>query len=248
MKVVLQVLSFYLALQSAYGSESILANASSGETAISVIAGAARKLSLRVEKNTLALNTENLPDGNALQPDQPLSVMAVDLSSARALTVTFGISDGRGRVRSVGVLLAEGGGTWKVASEWSVECGPLGELGFQREKQSFASAAPDTLTRQTKRTHVEGVVDKLDCGCLICGDRTTETIEDERFVWKPQTGTLERVSYEKRYVVQPGEGFLAIARKALGDARLLARIQRLNPDLKPASVLQPGQKILVAKE
>jgi len=233
---------------SGFSSEISLGSATSGDAAVSVIAEAASKLSLRILKSTLALKTENLIGGETLQPDQPLTLTALNVSSGRALALTFGISDGRGRVRSIGALVTSAQGTeWSLASEWSVDCEPLGELGFKREKQAFTSSAADTLTRQTQRTLAEGVVDKLDCGCLVCGSRTIETLESEQFSWNPQSRVLERTSYEKRYVVQPGEGIMAVARKALGDARLLARINRLNPELKPGSVLQPGQKILVEK-
>ena len=123
-----------------------------------------------------------------------------------------------------------------------------GEMGFTREKQSLAFDAKSVLTRQAHVTQSEGVVHKLDCGCLTCGSRLSETIEDETWSWNVAAGKLERASYERRYIVQTGENVLTVARKALGDARLIARIYKLNPEIKQDGVLQAGQKVLVERQ
>jgi hypothetical protein len=161
--------------------------------------------------------------------------------------LTLGIVDTLGTVRSIGVLLLKNDGQWATGTEWSVDSGSLGELGFRREVQIFAANAAGTLQRQVKRMAVEGVQAKLDCGCLVCDARTTSLIEDETWQWKAESKAFERATLEKRYVVQPGEGLIAVARKALGDARLMSRIYRLNPELKEGAVLQPGQQILIER-
>ena len=47
----------------------------------------------------------------------------------------------------------------------------------------------------------------------------------------------------------PSDGLpVSGARAALGDARLIARIYKLNPELKQEAALQAGQKILVERQ
>jgi hypothetical protein len=193
------------------------------------------------------LKTQSVAEIQGLHPDQPIMAQTFSVGKIPACILTFGIVDTLGTVHSIGVALVKSNGVWVAATEWSIESGSLGELGFRREIQKFAANAAGTLQRKVTRMAVEGVQAKLDCGCLVCDSRTTALIEDETWQWKAESKSFERATLEKRYVVQPGEGLIAVARKALGDARLMSRIYRLNPELKEGAVLQPGQQILVER-
>ena len=41
---------------------------------------------------------------------------------------------------------------------------------------------------------------------------------------------------------------MSVARKAYGDARMMAKIYKLNPDLKEGGVLKTGQGVVVERE
>jgi hypothetical protein len=196
----------------------------------------------------IALATAGLGAEDTIRKEEPLTVSTLELGGeARAAWLTFTLIDGRGRVRSVGALLLKKtkAAPWLLEKEWSAECGPLGELGFIRQKQTFASPKPGVLARQFHDTTVEGIAYTLDCGCPACASRTTEFKSDESFTWNAQSGTFERTHHEKRYVVQPGEGLMAVARKALGDARMLQKLYKMNPAIKPESMLKEKQEVIV---
>jgi hypothetical protein len=198
----------------------------------------------------IALATVGLGSEDMIRKEEPLTVSTLELSGeARAAWLTFTLIDGRGRVRSIGALLVKKtkASPWSLEKEWSADCGPLGELGFIRQKQTFVSPKPSVLARQFHDTTVEGIAYTLDCGCPACASRTTEFKSDESFTWNAQSGTFERTHYEKRYVVQPGEGLMAVARKALGDARMLQKLYKLNPTIKPESMLKEKQEVVVEK-
>ena len=200
----------------------------------------------------LALKTERLPGTKGTRADMPFEahVLAMPVGS-QAFWIDFGVEDEPGATRAICVLLVKAGDTqpqWRIANEWSADCGPLGEMGFKRAKHSFSSSREGVLERQSRSLMVEGILHKLDCGCNACQSRTIEMTGNEVYTWDGSSHAFERTSYEKRYVVQPGEGLMSVARKALGDARLLARIYKLNPELKADGMLKEGQQIVVERK
>jgi hypothetical protein len=232
--------------QSAIAGESVLASAKCEPPVqlIGAIANESLSLALKVGQTSIALPAEGFKPDSALNPDMPLLATAGTLGEIPALSISFGMNDGAGLTRSFALVLIKDAAGWRTAKIWTADSAARGELGFAREKQSLAFDAK-ALTRQLRIAQSEGVVHKLDCGCLTCGSRLSETIEDETWNWNDAEKKLERSSYERRYIVQPGENMLTVARKALGDARLIARIYKLNPEIKQDATLQAGQKILV---
>jgi len=200
-----------------------------------------------VEK-PLGLQSRGLLADETLKKDEPLSISEVVLDAkTRGVLVAFSLVDSRGHVRAIAALLKADGGSFTVLHEWIADCQPLGEAGFIRQKQSF-SAKAGVFVRQFKNARVEGVLYKLDCGCPACASKTTEYAEDETWTWNAAKRSIERTAYEKRYIVQPSEGLLSVARKAYGDARLMGRLYKLNPELKNATTLKEGQGVIVEKE
>ena len=239
--------------------ESVLGSAFEPETnlKISVLQqdqpGAKPRLLLKVgpdaSASRVALSVSGLQDDQALRKEEPLMAANVRMSSGAAMIVSFTLIDGRGHVRCVcAILVQDKAGHWAVSKEWLADCAPLGEMGFIRQKQTLSALKEGTVTRRVQDTTVEGVAYTLDCGCPACASRTTDFQIDETYTFNPASGTFERSAFEKRYVVQPGEGLMAVARKALGDARMLARLYKLNPDIKPESMLKEGQKVVVERE
>ncbi len=231
----------------ASAADSILAQTKS-EPLVQLIGNSASDtlaLSLKVGGATLPIQSEGFKGNATLHPDMPLLAEAGVQGETPMLCVSFGMNDGNGSVRSFAIVFIQDAAAWRAVKTWTADSVGRGELGFTREKQSLAFDAKTALTRQARVTHSDGVVHKMICGCLTCDLQLSETIEDERWIWNSAAGKLERSAYERRYIVQAGENILSVARKALGDARLMARIYRLNPELKQTEALQPGQKILV---
>lgn len=250
MKRLLPCLGLACLFAAAHAAEAILAQTKSdppvqlrGNTASDNLS-----LSLKVGETTLPIQSEGFKSNAALHPDMPLQAQSGALGEVPALWVSFGMNDGAGSTRSFAIVFIQDATAWRAVKQWTADCAARGELGFTREKQSLAFDAASGFVRQLRVTQSEGVVHKLDCGCLTCDSRLSETIENEKWIWNAAAGKLERSSYERRYIVQSGENMLTVARKALGDARLLARIYKLNPDIKQESALQPGQKILVERQ
>lgn len=234
----------------ARAGERILAQ-SRGEPAIVLLDGGSAEspaLTLKVGASSLQIQTEFLKTVESVHPEMPLQSQTGTLGEIQAVCVNFGLIGAAGNIRSYAIVFIQEAGAWHMSKMWTADCAQLGELGFTREKQSIAFDAKGAFTRQARSTRMEGVEHKLDCGCLTCDSRTTEIVEDEKWIWNAESKKIERANYERRYIVQAGEGVLTIARKALGDARLMARIYKLNPELKQQSVLQAGQKILVEKQ
>jgi len=192
------------------------------------------------------LKSSQLPATKGMR-EQGITIIPVSLAEKPiAWCVTFALDDSSGGSRSIAILISRQSGAFKLENEWSLDTEALGELGYSRRTQSFSTEV-GTLLRKTKLLTVEGIIDKQDCGCLVCQSRTMELREEETYAWNVETRSFQRTLYEKRYVAQPGEGVMAVARKALGDARLIAKLSRLNPELKPGSGLKEGQLILVER-
>lgn len=180
-----------------------------------------------------------------LHPDGPLRWLPVVVEGGEAACASFGVDDGLGQARFVGVLLVRAPkAKWRIVTEWLAECGPLGEMSFKREKQNFTTPAAGTLLRSARKYKSEGHTFKLDCGCNVCQSATFDYMENETWVWNAGITTFERKKFERAYIVQYGEGLMAVARKALGDARLMSRLYRMNPDIKPGGMLKEGQQIV----
>jgi hypothetical protein len=197
------------------------------------------------EKTTVPLANKGFAGPLRLHAEGALKRVPVQLDGAEAICVSFGLDDGQGQARFIAALLVKfPGSEWKVAHEWLAECGPLGELSFKREKQDFTSPQPGTLLRKARKYKSEGHTFKLDCGCNVCQSATFDYNENETWVWNAQKKQFERTLMERAYIVQYGEGLMGVARKALGDARLMARLYRMNPDIKPGGVLKEGQAVV----
>jgi hypothetical protein len=171
--------------------------------------------------------------------------IAIPDSKTQAACVSFGLDSGRGEARFIGALLVKpAGGAWGVAREWLAECGPIDEISFKREKQSFSSPADGVLLRKAKKYKSEGHTFKLDCGCQVCQSATFEYTETETWQWSTEASAFKRASFVRAYIVQYGEGLMGVARKALGDARLMSKLYRLNSDIKPGGMLREGQEVV----
>jgi len=180
-----------------------------------------------------------------LHQDGPLRWLPVKIEGGESACASFGVDDGLGQARFIAVLLARAPkAKWRVVTEWLAECGPLDELSFKREKQNFTSPAAGTLLRSARKYKSEGHTFKLDCGCNVCQSATFDYMENETWVWNATGATFERKNFERAYIVQYGEGLMAVARKALGDARLMSRLYRMNPSIKPGGILKEGQHIV----
>jgi hypothetical protein len=171
------------------------------------------------------------------------------LKNSSAVMLSFDLTASPGSSRSVSVLLARSReNVWSLTGEWSVERCDSGDSGSKNEIQHW-TIAEGTLRRSVHRQNVEGIEYTLPCGCCkAIQTRTMETAEEEIFSWNDSKQTLERKAFKRWYLVQPGEGMFSVARKALGDARLMAKIVALNPELKRDTMLSAGQKVLVEKE
>ena len=200
--------------------------------------------------NDIALSTSGFAEGKGLRDDQPLTTEALQLpGGAQALWVRFGLDDGAGGVRAVAVLLSRGASSaWTMSREWTASSGALGELGFKRETQKFLADATGAITRTFRNLSVEGVLHKLDCGCSACQSRTTEIEESEVVRWNPATRAFDSIQHEKWYIAQAGENLMVAVRKALGDARLINRVAKLNPELKDAAIFTGGEHVLVLRD
>lgn len=203
-------------------------------------------VSLRTpDGDSITLATKGFIGELKLHPDGPLRWMTVPVNGGESVCASFGVDDGLGQARFVGVLLARAPkAKWRIVTEWLAECGPLGELSFKREKQNFSTPAAGTLLRSARKYKSEGHTFKLDCGCNVCQSATFDYMENETWIWNAVSTTFERKSFERAYIVQYGEGLMAVARKALGDARLMSRLYRMNPDIKPGGMLKEGQQIV----
>lgn len=261
MKILCQLIAFSTLALNVSAADKILGSATwpadskiAVELSESTAAEGAGKFSLKLIADSkplvaLPLKTESLAHSKGLRQDSPLQIVNFPLAAdGQAAWAIFTIDDQNGAARAVSVLLIQSEKGWIVAREWTADSAPMGEMGYKREKQIFSAPKPGTLSRNLHNLTVEGIVHKLDCGCTACQSRTIETSEDETYIWNASTATLDRTLYEKRYIVQIGEGLMSVARKALGDARLLARIYRLNPALKSETVLKEGQGILVERQ
>lgn len=203
-------------------------------------------LSLRTpDGDSLTLATKGFAGELKFHPDGAFQWLPVVIPNAEAACASFGVDDGQGQARFVGVLLSRtSGAKWRIATEWLAECGPLGEFSFKREKQSFTTPLAGSLQRSARKYKSEGHTFKLDCGCNVCQSATFEYMENETWNWNATSGTFERKSFERAYIVQYGEGLMAVARKALGDARLMSRLYRMNPEIKAGGLLKEGQQII----
>ena len=169
-------------------------------------------------------------------------------SHADAVLLSFKITDGAQAERSLAVLLVKVSAVWSLGGEWLVEKSADDATGSKDETQTFTAVAGGLL-RHVHRNVVENVSFTLPCGCCnAIQTRTIVTDADETYVWNDASAADERSTFQKWYIVQPGEGLLAVARKALGDPRRLARIYALNPQLRGNAAVNEGQRVLVEKE
>lgn len=204
-------------------------------------------LTISIKNWQQRLKTTQLPGTKAMR-SPGVSLTPITLSDKPvAWCITFALDDSTGGSRSIAVLISQHDDAYRVENEWSLDTVAVGEMGYSRKTQSF-TGADGMLSRSTKLLTVEGIVDEQDCGCLVCHSRTIELREEETYAWNAASKTFQRTLYEKRYVAQPGEGVMAVARKALGDARLMTKLARLNPELKPGSGLKEGQLLLVERK
>lgn len=190
------------------------------------------------------------PEQDSLRKDQPLTVGTFALpNGATGAWVDFGLEDGAGGVRAVTVLLVRpsASAAWNVAHEWFADSIAIGEMGFRRERQSFA-VADGRITRTLRSYAVEGVTHQLDCGCTACSSRATDIEENEVLLWNAATHTFELQKHDKWYMAQAGENLLAAVRKALGDARRVNRVAKLNPQILDGTTFKGGERVLVANE
>ena len=200
--------------------------------------------------DTLALQTPGFSDGAGVRADQPVSVNVFLLGKgASGAWLTFGLDDCNGGSRAVAVLLsrADAASKWVVAREWAADTTALGELGFKREKQTITTA-DGRIERTLHSLSVEGIAHKLDCGCTACQSRSTELDETETLAWNAASRTFDVQKHEQWYVAQPGENLMAAVRKALGDARRVAHVAKLNPEIPDGAVFKGGERILVLRE
>jgi hypothetical protein len=206
-------------------------------------------VSLRIGGANIALSTRAKAGGKGLRPDQPLKAEPVEIhENVRGATVRFGLDDGEGGVRAVLALLVQPKDKeWTLVREWAAESGAVGELGFKRETQDLENKEGGIFVHHFKGVTVEGLTHKMDCGCVACQSRTSEFSEDETLQWSASKA-MERTLLEKWYTAQPGENTMVVARKALGDARLMPLIIKLNPELKDAAAFKGGEKILVERD
>jgi hypothetical protein len=207
-------------------------------------------LALHIGDSNLVLQIQPKPESKGLRSDAPLQAKSIALpDGASGASVTFTLDDGEGGARSVLLLLFRSGEKekWALAREWVAESAALGELGFKRESQELETKDGQVI-RHFKSLAVEGLAHKMDCGCVACQSRTTEITEDETLTWSSEKHSFETTLRQKWYTAQPNENLMAIARKALGDARLMQLIIKLNPQLKDAPPLKGGEKILVERE
>jgi hypothetical protein len=196
------------------------------------------------------LETQAWPDGKALRADQPLSAKLFPLpGGSSGAWINFGLDDGSGGVRSVAVLLARAApaANWAVVREWTADSVALGDMGFKREKQSFTAEA-GRVERLLRSVSVEGIAHKLDCGCTACQSRSTEIEESEVLTWNASALKFDVQKHEKWYIAQPGENLMAAVRKALGDARRVSWVAKLNDGIQDGTVFKGGEKILVSRE
>ncbi len=185
-----------------------------------------------------------------LRKDQPLVCSVFELpGGASGCWITFGLDDGVGGLRAVAVLLSRSSSraTWAVAREWVADSVALGDMGFKREKQSFATDG-GILTRTLRSLSVEGVAHKLDCGCTACSSRSSDTEETDVYAWNAAAGKFEPAKHEKYYIAQSGENLMAAVRKALGDARRVSHVAKLNPTIADGTVFKGGERVLVARD
>jgi hypothetical protein len=239
--------------------DTVLARTKLDGAEIQLLQSADARLALKIANTPepLALATAPWTDGKGLRADQPLAAEAFALppepqgaQAAQAACVRFGLDDNNGGVRSVAALLTRvsKSAPWTLAREWSADSVALGELGFKREKLSVSADASGAVTRSLKSVNVEGIAHKLDCGCTACQSRTTDTEESETLQWNPATHAYDSVRNEKWYSAQPGENIMTAVRKSLGDARLVNRVARLNPQIKDGTTFAGGEKVLVLRE
>jgi hypothetical protein len=211
-----------------------------------------QSLTLRIaDQAPLALATHAKAEGKGLRADPPFQAKPFALpGGVSGSWVSFGLDDGNGSARAVTVLLVRVSDkeNWSLAREWVAESGALGELGFKRESQEFDNKDERTLIRHFKSLAVEGLAHRMDCGCIACQSRATEITEDETLEWNAQTHSFDRLLRQKWYTAQPGENLFTVARKALGDARMMQLIIKLSPELKDAPPFKGGEKILIERE
>ena len=242
--------------------DTVLARTMLDGAEIQLLRSADAKLTLKIATTPepLSLATAPWTDGKGLRADQLLAAEIFALpaeaqgaqaaQAAQGLWVRFGLDDGNGGVRSVAALLTRvsKSAPWTLAHEWSADSVALGELGFKREKLSVSADPSGAVTRTHTSVSVEGVAHKLDCGCTACQSRTTAIDETELLQWNPATHAYDAVRHEKWYIAQPGENIMTAVRKSLGDARLITRVARLNPQIKDGTTFAGGEKVLVLRE
>jgi hypothetical protein len=204
-------------------------------------AGNNLRATLKTQCPTSARVTIAAPENIAIFP----SANASEKIEALHLPINLKVSPQLTRILSVLLVRASAVAPWTVQGEWAIERSSDDKEASKDELQTVSAGACG-LRRHVHRRNVESVEFTLPCGCCTAlQTRTVETEEDEVFEWDGRTQALRRTTYSRWYVVQPGEGLLAVARKALGDPRRLARLYKLNPNLKPTLALAEGQKVLV---
>lgn len=178
------------------------------------------------------------------------SVQRVDgIAGVSAQLVTFTLPGAAHTSRALTVLLTKSAPSdaWTVQCEWIADkCED--DSGSKDELQTISADATGVITRRVHRLNVENISYELPCKCCTAlQTRTMETQEDETLSWNATTKSFERRTFRKWYITQPGEGLTNVARKALGDPTRLSRLYTLNPDLRQATTLADGQKVLVEK-
>jgi hypothetical protein len=152
-------------------------------------------------------------------------------------------------MRSLNVLVAKSldEKAWRVVQEWTADKSE-DDSGSKDESQTITCDGQGLLLRRVHRLNVDNITFVLPCKCCTSiQTRTVETVEEESYAWNDTRKQLERRASRKWYVTQPGEGLLAVARKALGDPTRLARLYTLNPELREDGNLTEGQKVLVSQ-
>ena len=193
--------------------------------------------------------------GGASALGAPESFKLANGVEAIVVPITFTETPQNSQSLSVLLIRSSAAAPWSLQREWVVErsCdgkdGKDAKEGSKDESQTVTALADGALCRHVHRRNVESIEYTLPCGCCkAIQTRTIESAEDETYSFDTRRELLGRSAYRKWYVVQPGEGLLAVARKALGDPRRLARLFALNSTLKPGTTLTEGQKILVESE
>ena len=230
-------------LKSTHALDAVLTTATLDDSSDVSLISSGETLSLSIRGAGSESRIQNLKSKIQTKSQVTVSQSKIQNPKSKIELLSFELSAG-----SISVLLVRQSATWSVAGEWSVERHDDGDAGSKNETQKWTIDNGD-VKREVHRFNVEGIEYTLPCGCCkAIQTRTIETVEETNFTWSDAKQTLEQQSFKKWYVVQYGEGLFSVARKALGDARLMGKVLVLNPELKLDAVLTTGQKILIEKE